>query len=72
MTAKTPTVYETRVLRSMREICEVLGVGRATVKKWWKCGAPIAFERDAQGVNGRYSAELASLQQWRVARSEKT
>ena len=65
----SPVAYAPHVLRSLKEICEALGVGPATVKKWLKRGAPVAFERDSGGKNGRYSAELGALQQWRVSQT---
>lgn len=59
--------YVPNVLRNMREICEKMGVGERTVKRWIAQGAPIAVEGDAR--NTRYSAELARLQCWREANS---
>lgn len=52
-----------RILRTMTEICEVMGVGQKTVKKWVAQGAPIAVEGD--GRRKRYSAEMVRLQGWR-------
>lgn len=51
------------ILRTMAEICEAMGVGQKTVKKWVAQGAPIAVEGD--GRRKRYSAEMATLQGWR-------
>lgn len=50
-------MYQPKILRNLREICEEMGVGAKTVKAWVKKGAPIAVE----GVGGktRYSTELA-------------
>lgn len=56
--------YVPKILRNMAEICEEMGVGPKTVKKWVEQGAPIAVEGD--GRNTRYSAEVASLQIWRL------
>ena len=56
-------VYAPRVLRSMAEICEALGVGPKTVRAWVEKGAPIAVE--GEGGNSRYSAEMVRLQVWR-------
>ena len=59
-----PTVvYAPRVLRSMAEICDALGVGPKTVKAWVEKGAPIAVE--GEGGNSRYSADITRLQMWR-------
>ena len=65
-------LYTPVILRSMREICERMGVGRHVVKRCAEEGAPIAVE--GSGTHVRYSAELASLQAWRIACSnpEKT
>lgn len=57
-------------LRSLREIQKQFGVGRETVLRWMKAGAPIAVE--ATGGCGKeerysYSAEYNALQEWRVA-----
>ena len=57
--------YVPRILRTMAEICEAMGVGQKTVKKWVAQGAPIAVEGD--GRRKRYSAEMATLQGWREA-----
>lgn len=56
--------YTPRILRTMSEICEAFGVGEKTVKAWVKQGAPISVIGD--GNRRRYSAEMASLQVWRV------
>ena len=55
--------YTPKILKSMREICEEMGVGAKVVRRWVACGAPIAVEGD--GTNARYSAEAARLQLWR-------
>ncbi|MCD7984148.1 MAG: MerR family transcriptional regulator [Desulfovibrio sp.] len=55
--------YTPKILRNMAEICEEMGVGEKTVKKWVKQGAPVAVEGDGRRV--RYSAEVARLQAWR-------
>ena len=55
--------YVPCILRTMAEICEAMGVGQKTVKKWVAQGAPIAVEGD--GRRKRYSAEMAALQGWR-------
>lgn len=52
--------YVPCILRTMAEICEAMGVGQKTVKKWVAQGAPIAVEGD--GRRKRYSAEMATLQ----------
>ena len=59
--------YVPTPLRTMREICDSLGVGEKTVKSWIGRGAPIAVE--GKGSNVRYSAELAQLQAWRIRRT---
>lgn len=59
----TGVSYVPRILRTMAEICEAMGVGQKTVKKWVAQGAPIAVEGD--GRRKRYSAEMAALQGWR-------
>ncbi|WP_417292370.1 MerR family transcriptional regulator [Desulfovibrio porci] len=55
--------YTPRILRNMAEICEEMGVGPKTVKKWVEQGAPIAVEGDGRKV--RYSSEMVRLQVWR-------
>ena len=55
--------YTPKVLRNMAEICEEMGVGPKTVKKWVEQGAPIAVEGDGRKV--RYSSEMVRLQTWR-------
>ena len=55
--------YTPKVLRNMAEICEEMGVGPKTVKKWVEQGAPIAVEGDGRKV--RYSSEMVRLQAWR-------
>lgn len=62
-------VYSPVVLRSLREICERMGVGKATVRRWATEGAPIAVE-GAQAKT-RYSAEAAKLQLWREERTKR-
>ena len=59
--------YTPKILRNMNEICEEMGVGPKTVKKWVEQGAPIAVE--GEGRNKRYSAEIACLQKWRGQQS---
>lgn len=51
-------------LRSMLEICAVMGVGKDTVQEWISLGAPIAVEKSGKTV--RYSAEACALQNWRI------
>lgn len=63
-------VYSPVVLRSLREICERMGVGTATVKRWATEGAPIAVE--GERAKTRYSAEAAKLQLWREERARKS
>jgi len=60
----TQITYTPRVLKSMAEICVEMGVGEKTVMEWVSAGAPIAVE--GVGNRTRYSAEVASLQNWRV------
>ena len=60
----TAITYTPKILRNMAEICEAFGVGEKTVKVWVKQGAPIAVEGDGRRV--RYSAEMVSLQEWRL------
>lgn len=55
--------YQPKILRNMREICEEMGVGPFTVKKWVDEGAPIAVSGEKS--RKRYSAESAKLQSWR-------
>ena len=55
--------YVPKILRNMAEICEEMGVGPKTVKKWVEQGAPIAVEGDGRKV--RYSSEMVRLQTWR-------
>ena len=55
--------YVPCILRTMAEICEAMGVGQKTVKKWVAQGAPVALHGD--GRRKRYSAEMATLQGWR-------
>lgn len=59
--------YVPHILRTMTEICDAMGVGQKTVKKWVAQGAPIAVEGD--GRRKRYSAEMAALQGWRGKKS---
>lgn len=59
--------YAPKVLRSMREICEVMGVGAKTVRRWSAAGAPIAVE--GEGSKTRYSVEVMQLQAWRVTQA---
>ena len=56
-------------LRSLIEICAVMGVGKETVLEWISAGAPIAVEMN--GKRPRYSAEACTLQAWRVRNSQK-
>ncbi len=56
-------VYVPKVLRNMAEICEAMGVGTKTVKKWVEQGAPIAVEGEGRKI--RYSSEMVKLQAWR-------
>lgn len=60
--------YQPKILRSMREICEAMGVGNKTVRRWAACGAPIAVEGSER--NARYSAEAVRLQLWRESRGK--
>lgn len=55
--------YVPKILKSMREICEEMGVCARVVKRWAASGAPIAVEGHDRRV--RYSAEAARLQMWR-------
>lgn len=55
--------YVPKILKSMREICEEMGVGAKVVRRWVACGAPIAVEGSKKNI--RYSAETARLQIWR-------
>lgn len=56
--------YLPKILRSMSEICEEMGVGEKAVRGWVQQGAPIAVE--GRGTRLRYSAEAGMLQTWRV------
>lgn len=60
----TQVAYVPKILRNMAEICEEMGVGPKTVKKWVEQGAPIAVEGNKNKI--RYSSELFSLQLWRI------
>ena len=55
--------YSPKILRTMAEICEEMGVGAKLVKRWLAQGAPIAVE--GTGTNVRYSAKALRLQMWR-------
>lgn len=57
--------YAPRILRTMKEICDVMGVSQQRVREWVRRGAPIAVE--GRGNRVRYSAEAARLQLWREA-----
>lgn len=46
--------YVPRILRTMAEICEAMGVGQKTVKKWVAQGAPIAVEGDGNATARRW------------------
>lgn len=59
--------FSPKILRSLGEICEEMGVGEKTVRQWAAQGAPIAVEGEGKRV--RYSAEAASLQAWRSKRA---
>lgn len=59
----TQVAYVPKILRNMAEICEEMGVGPKTVKKWVEQGAPIAVEGDGRKM--RYSTEVVKLQAWR-------
>lgn len=61
--------YVPKILRNMAEICEEMGVGEKTVKKWVAQGAPIAVEGSKKNV--RYSAEAVRLQLWRETMADK-
>lgn len=66
----TPSVaYAPHILRSLREICEVMGVGPRRVREWVRQGAPISVE--GAGCKARYSAEAVALQRWRERQSWK-
>jgi hypothetical protein len=67
MKSQISVVYAPTPLRTLREICEALGVGERMVRRWVSNGAPIAVELVHN--RPRYSAELAQLQAWRVAAS---
>ena len=56
--------YLPKILRSMSEICEEMGVGQKAVRSWVQQGAPIAVE--GTGSKTRYSAEAGMLQAWRA------
>ncbi len=56
--------YLPKILRSMSEICEEMGVGEKAVRSWVQQGAPIAVE--GAGSKTRYSAEAGMLQVWRA------
>lgn len=55
--------YHPKILKSIREICEEMGVGAKVVRRWAANGAPIAVEGSKK--NARYSAEAVRLQLWR-------
>lgn len=62
--------YAPKILRNMAEICEEMGVGEKTVKKWVAQGAPIAVEGSKNKL--RYSSELFLLQFWRTCNSDSS
>ena len=55
-------------LKGLKAIQKQFGVGRETVLRWVKAGAPIAVEETAGKNEERrsYSAEYNALQEWRV------
>ncbi len=55
--------YVPKILRSLTEICEEMGVSAKVVRRWVAEGAPIAV--DGEGNKMRYSAEAGRLQLWR-------
>ena len=55
--------YTPKILKNMVEICEEMGVGPKTVKKWVEKGAPIAVE--GEGRKRKYSSETVRLMMWR-------
>lgn len=61
--------YVPKILKSMREICEEMGVGAKVVRAWVASGAPIAVE--GRDKRRKYSAEAARLQLWREAEANK-
>ena len=63
----TQVDYVPKILKNMVEICEVFGVGRATVQTWIREGAPVVVENGSR--KPRYSAECNALQAWRVQRN---
>ena len=58
------SVYQPKILATLKEICEEFRVGAKRVKAWVRLGAPIA--REGEGTASRYSAESGSLQAWRT------
>lgn len=67
----TGVSYTPKILKSMREICEEMGVCAKVVRAWVASGAPIAVE--GRDKRRKYSAEAARLQLWRetVANKQK-
>lgn len=61
--------YVPKILKSMREICEEMGVCAKVVRAWVASGAPIAVE--GRDKRRKYSAEAARLQLWREAEADK-
>lgn len=61
--------YVPKILRNMAEICDEMGVGKATIKAWVKAGAPITVEGAEKKM--RYSAETMQLQSWRKLKSQQ-
>ena len=61
---KVQVAYQPKILRSLSEICEEMGVGEKAVRDWVRQGAPIAVE--GEGSRTRYSAEAGMLQAWRL------
>lgn len=51
------------VMRNLEEIAAVMGVGKETVRRWHKEGAPIAMFIHPGG-KPRYTANRDRLQEW--------
>lgn len=59
------------IIRGIRNIAREMGVCAKVVRRWAREGAPVAYERDGAGRPIMWTADIAALQAWRVARTRK-